>query len=222
MKKFLRLVPPKFLHIASSIEQFADLKVITMEEVIGRLKAYEKRIGGNKENAEHVLLTQEEWKAKERSDNGGHSGGRGRSGRWRGRGHGRGNDSFHHEKKADKSKVRCYNCQGLGHYASEYQKVKCYNCQKICHYASDCRSKKWEDQAHLAETQSDEDEPALLTAQVCEVRTLGSPKLTEMALYEEKVVPKEIEKKSNTWFLDTGANNHMTGCRSWFSELTSQ
>ena len=40
-----------------------------------------------------------------------------------------------------------------------------------------------------------------------------------MALYEEKVVPEEIEKKSNTWFLDTGASNHMTGCRSWFSEL---
>ena len=67
--------------------------------------------------------------------------------------------------------------------------------------------------------QSDEDKPALLTAQVCEVRTLGSPELSEMALYEEKVVLEEIEKKSNTWFLDTGANNHMTGCQSWFSEL---
>ena len=97
--------------------------------------------------------------------------------------------------------------------------MKCYNCQKIGHYASHCRSKKREDQAHLAEMQGDEDEPVLLTAQVCEVRTLGSPELTEMALYEEKVVPEEIEKKSNTWFLDTGASNHMTGCRSWFSEL---
>ncbi|XP_022925331.1 uncharacterized protein LOC111432621 [Cucurbita moschata] len=105
VKKFLHSVPPKFLHIASAIEQFADLKVMTMEEVIGRLKAYEERIGGNKENVEHVLLTQGEWKAKERSDNGGHSRGRGCSGRWRGRGHGRGNDSFHQEKKADKSKI---------------------------------------------------------------------------------------------------------------------
>ena len=33
------------------------------------------------------------------------------------------------------------------------------------------------------------------------------------------VVPEEIEKKNNIWFLDTGASNHMTGCRSWFSEL---
>ena len=40
-----------------------------------------------------------------------------------------------------------------------------------------------------------------------------------MALYEEKVVPEKIEKKNNTWFLDLGASNHMTGCQSWFSEL---
>ena len=40
-----------------------------------------------------------------------------------------------------------------------------------------------------------------------------------MALYEEKIVPEEIEKKNNIWFLDSGASNHMTGCRSWFSEL---
>ena len=64
VKKFLRSVPPKFLHIASAIEQFADLKVMTMEEVIGRLKAYEERIGGNKENTEYVLLTQENGKQK--------------------------------------------------------------------------------------------------------------------------------------------------------------
>ncbi|XP_022930203.1 uncharacterized protein LOC111436721 [Cucurbita moschata] len=227
VKKFLRSVPSKFLHITSTIEQFADLKVITMEEVIGRLKAYEERIGGNKKNAEIVLLTQGEWKAKEskgkgesstfekkRSDNGVHSRGRGRSDRWRGRGHGRGNDSLYQEKKGDKSKVKCYNCQGLGHYTSECWKVKCYNCQKIGHYASHSRSKKREDQAHLTEMQGDEDEPALLTTQVCEVRTLSSLELTEMTLYEEKVVPEEIEKKNNTWFLDTGASNHMTGCRS--------
>ena len=73
VKKFLRSVPPKFLHIASAIEKFVDLKVMTMEEVIGRLKSYEERIGGNKENDEHVLLTQGEWKEKKRSDNGGHS-----------------------------------------------------------------------------------------------------------------------------------------------------
>ena len=110
--------------------------------------------------------------------------------------------------------MKCYNCQKIGHYASD-----CRSKKREDHYASHCRSKIRENQAQLTETQSDEDEPALLTAQVCEVRTLSSPELTEMALYEEKVVPEEIEKKKTIWFLDMGASNHMTGCRSWFSEL---
>ncbi len=104
---------------------------MTMEDVIGRLKAYEERVGGNEEeNAEQVLLTQGEWKEKKKSGN--------------------------------KSKIKCFNCQGIGHYASECPKmVKCYNCQRIGHYAFDRGSKKRDDQAHLIE-QSDEDEPAFL------------------------------------------------------------
>jgi hypothetical protein len=43
-RKLLRVVPSKFLEIASAIEQFADLKTMTMEEVTGRLKAHEKRL----------------------------------------------------------------------------------------------------------------------------------------------------------------------------------
>jgi hypothetical protein len=43
-RKFLQVVPSKFLEIASAIEQFVDLKTITMEEVTGRLKAHEERL----------------------------------------------------------------------------------------------------------------------------------------------------------------------------------
>jgi hypothetical protein len=43
VRKFLRAVPSKFLEIAS-IEQFRDLKTMTMEEVNGRLKAHEERL----------------------------------------------------------------------------------------------------------------------------------------------------------------------------------
>lgn len=60
VKKFLRAVPPKFMQIASMIEQFDDFKTMTVEEVIGCLKAHEERIdnyskGGGGE--EHLLLT---------------------------------------------------------------------------------------------------------------------------------------------------------------------
>lgn len=39
-----RVVPMRFLQIASTIEQFSDLEVMTVEETLGRLKAHEERI----------------------------------------------------------------------------------------------------------------------------------------------------------------------------------
>ncbi|XP_074363600.1 uncharacterized protein LOC141704196 [Apium graveolens] len=44
VKKLLRAMPPKFLQITSTIEQFGDLKVMTIKEIIGSLKAHEERL----------------------------------------------------------------------------------------------------------------------------------------------------------------------------------
>lgn len=123
VKKFLRAVHKKFLHIASAIEQFGDLNTMTVEEVIGRLKAHEERLGvSGDDTEEHVLLTHVEWKAKEAN-------------------------SHRRFKKFDKIKVRCYNGQNLGHFASE------------------CHSKK-EEKAYIAEKQED-GELALLMGEAC-------------------------------------------------------
>lgn len=131
VKKFLRAVPRKFLQIASTIEQFGDLKTMTVEEVIGRLKAHKERLGGFGEaEEEHILFTRAEWKAKDKAEHSSRGQGCG-CGCGRGRGEG-----------WDKTKVRCYNCQDLGHFAYE------------------CLAKK-KDEALLAEVQEDE-EPALL------------------------------------------------------------
>ena len=108
VKKFLRAVPNKFLQIASTIEQFCDLKTMTMEEVIGRLKAHEERLRGSGDiDEEHLLLTRAEWKARYGAES--LSRGRGHGG---GRGRGRG-------RAWDKSEVKCYNCPNFGHYAYE-------------------------------------------------------------------------------------------------------
>lgn len=53
VKKLLRAVPPKFLQIASTIEQFGNLDEMSMGEAIGSLKAYEERLMG-------IMVTQEE------------------------------------------------------------------------------------------------------------------------------------------------------------------
>ncbi|XP_074336389.1 uncharacterized protein LOC141673536 [Apium graveolens] len=49
VKKLLRAVPTKFLQIASAIEQFGNLEVMSVEEVIGSLKAHEERLRGSGE-----------------------------------------------------------------------------------------------------------------------------------------------------------------------------
>ena len=65
VKKLLRAVPSKFLQIASAIEQFGNLEIMTIEEAVGSLKAHEERLRGQvKVNSGQLLLTEEEWQKK--------------------------------------------------------------------------------------------------------------------------------------------------------------
>ena len=97
MRKILRAVPDKFLQIASNIEQFGNVKVMTVEEVVGRLKAHELRMKGRNESAGgqggQLLLASQNQRA--------------RGGSFR-----------------DKSRIKCYNCNIMGHYASECSKPR--------------------------------------------------------------------------------------------------
>ena len=43
VKKFLTSLPSRFIHIVAALEQVLDLKTITFEDVVGRLKAYKER-----------------------------------------------------------------------------------------------------------------------------------------------------------------------------------
>jgi hypothetical protein len=46
VKKFLRVVPPRFTQVVVSIEMLCNLKDLTVEELIGRLRAAEERFDG--------------------------------------------------------------------------------------------------------------------------------------------------------------------------------
>ncbi|XP_074346759.1 uncharacterized protein LOC141685564 [Apium graveolens] len=132
VKKLLRAVPSKFLQIASAIEQFGDLEKMSVEEVIGSLKAHEERISGQVDSKEgqQLLLTEEEWSKRE-SD----SGGKllltheewlkksSRSGQQFGNDH-RERDNQGGHGRFDRSKVKCFNCGGYGHFAAECKKIK--------------------------------------------------------------------------------------------------
>ncbi|KAF0900378.1 hypothetical protein E2562_031576 [Oryza meyeriana var. granulata] len=44
VKRLLRAVCVKFVHITMTVEYFGDINKISMEEVIGSIKAYEERV----------------------------------------------------------------------------------------------------------------------------------------------------------------------------------
>ncbi|XP_074359819.1 uncharacterized protein LOC141699913 [Apium graveolens] len=71
VKKVLRAMPHKFLQITSAIEQFGDLEKMSIEEVIGSLKAHEERLRGQPDasgGTNQLLLTEEEWRKKDKEE----------------------------------------------------------------------------------------------------------------------------------------------------------
>ncbi|KAI3771566.1 hypothetical protein L6452_02731 [Arctium lappa] len=218
VRKLLDSVPEKYLQLVASIEQYSDVDAMPFEEAIGRLKAYEDRLrlrSGNTSGETSLLLTRTEGQSSHRLSRGGTStwgrgrgsshhnrggrfGGRGR-GSIRGRG-GRGGvtasrDSNDNRLRGkDKSHIRCFNCDEYGHFASE------------------CKApKERRDEANLTQTQ--DEEPALLLS------VYGEKVDNMVLLNEDKVFPALNSNDENTWYLDNGASNHMTGVRSFFAEL---
>ncbi|EEC83464.1 hypothetical protein OsI_28970 [Oryza sativa Indica Group] len=92
VKKKLRAVSTKFISVASSLMLFSNINKMAMEEAIVSLKAHEELVKGREIQKEEQLLM-----ARARDSVGGR---------------GRGRDEW-----KDKSKVMCYNCQELGHFA---------------------------------------------------------------------------------------------------------
>lgn len=209
VKKLLRAVPSKFTQLASTIEQFGDLEKMTVEEAIGSFKAHEERLRGQVEvEKKQLLLTKEEWLEREKDET-----------KllltreeWMKR-TGREYDSSkrfrtrdNSRSARDKSKVRCFSCNGYGHYAAECKKGK--------------RDKEPMEEAHFS--QIPDEEPALLMVE-CEKNDKVS-----MLINEEHVVPKLTQgdvietTESNLWYLDNGASNHMTGQHSKFDQLDTK
>ncbi|KAL8112501.1 hypothetical protein AgCh_019992 [Apium graveolens] len=69
VKKLLRVVPTKFLQIASTIEQFGNLETLTVEKTIGSLKAHEERLKGQTDSdGNQLILNREEWSKREQDE----------------------------------------------------------------------------------------------------------------------------------------------------------
>jgi hypothetical protein len=220
VKKFLRVVPPRYNQVAVTIEMFCDLKTLTIEDLVGRLRAAEDRLEPSTEQAaekgKSTLLLTEEWLARNKSrmvgSDSSSQGGKGGS---------------HHVKKnkagpqpggdkTDRDKRNCHPSSG-----TPRRNGRCKKCGVFGHWARECLNKKagkdeQEDAAHHVAIDADK-APALLVAQVCNV--MSTPKVGWQGLFlnQERVFPAKYD--AGVWVLDTGATNHMTGCRDSLADL---
>jgi len=70
VKKFLHVVPSRFNQVVVSIEMFCDVKKMTVDELVGRLRAAEDRLDDKVEQIVNkvgcLLLAEEDWLEKQK------------------------------------------------------------------------------------------------------------------------------------------------------------
>lgn len=208
VKKFLKSLPrKKYIHIVASLEQVLDLKNTTFEDIVGRLKAFEERIAEEEEDTQEsqtkLMLANSESPQQNRDNNnnygrdssnynrdGSNYRGRGRGGRFYNRGRGRGRYTYNYDR--------------------DMTKLTCFRCDKTGHFAMDCPDRLLK----LQETQENKDEDTQ------EAEDLMMHEI--IFLNEKNMKPQDFETNlagENTWYLDNGASNHMTGNRNYFRSL---
>ncbi|XP_022019524.1 uncharacterized protein LOC110919562 [Helianthus annuus] len=162
VRKLLNAMPDRFIQIVASIEQYFNLDTMTLDEAIGRLKAYEERLKLKKKespvnNLEELLY----------AGHGQHVGNRGRGRFSPSRGQGRSNYQHRGEghtsyEMEETDKPQRDDSKQETSAMRDKSKITCYICEKLGHFAYECPTKiTKENETLLVETEED-DEPTLL------------------------------------------------------------
>lgn len=139
-------MPPRYNQVAVTIEMFCDMKTLTFEELVGRLRAAEDRFEPSVEQvtdkAGRLLLTEEEWVVRNKShivqpDSSSSSGEKG-SGQYakkdRPGAHGSGGGGNSHESRDSSAR--------LTSMGTPRRKGRCRKCGLYGHWEKECMNKK--------------------------------------------------------------------------------
>jgi len=159
VEKVLRTLTSRFDHIVVALEESKDLDTMKIEELQASLEAHELRLidrnreRGKSVSSDQALQAQYEKrgkfkKGKKSWNNHSHKDGEGSS-----KSQEKNDAKSDQKKKKDKKDIQCYNCQKMGHYASE------------------CKSKRVprnKDEAQFAQDEDSDSEEVLLMATIKE------------------------------------------------------
>jgi hypothetical protein len=202
---------------------FCNTKTMTVEDLVGRLRAAEERLDDKVEQivdkAGRLMLAEEDWleKHKHRFNQGPKDGGGGSHG---GGSSGRGGHGGHYKAKAPaRSDGGSPGAVKLTSEGTPRRKGRCRNCNIYWHWEQDCKRPKKEKKKDAKPPEAnvavgDAEAGALMLA-ACGVDVVRGP--AHAVHLTEKVVPVVVP--DGVWVLDTGASNHMTGNKSALTQL---
>ncbi|KAG7599301.1 Integrase catalytic core [Arabidopsis suecica] len=180
VQKILISVPQQFDSIVAVLEQTKDLSTLSVTELIGTLKAHERRL-----NLREDRINEGAFYGEKLGSRGGNKQNKDR--------HGKTNMWCGVCKKNNHNEVDCFRkkSESVSQRGANYER-RCYVCDKPGHIAKDCKLRKGE-RAHLSiEESEDEDEDG------CHML---------FSAVEEKEISTI---KEETWLVDSGCTNHMS------------